>query len=321
MFFGVAELLSFPVFGWYKLLSQVEVQFFHAPLSEQNDGNEELWNGLEKAELVPRDKSLSESSTSMNQVELSHFNFRAVLGIGRYVKVLMAEMKTSKELHAMKMLRKDMVIQGDYIKCALVEKRVLALVSLPSSPTRRIALVEMLVGDPLVLGEEDLLYKAIFYSLSLSKEAVSVCKRLLTKEPLERLGCGLGGERNIRGHFFFRCIDWERLQSREIQHLFKPLMCSKGAKNVIHTQHRDQERVASCMFTCQTQVINDQGQLSSKSSHLPPLSTTSSHSPPPSSTSSHWPPPSLPLSLSSADVVLMQSGTRQALTGRLWSPN
>ncbi|KXJ19829.1 Protein kinase C-like 1B [Exaiptasia diaphana] len=67
----------------------------------------------------------------------------------------------------------------------------------------------------------------VLYPVWLTREAVSVLKGFMTKNHTRRLGCGPMGEQSIREHQFFRTINWEKLEARQITPPFKPKIKSR----------------------------------------------------------------------------------------------
>lgn len=135
--FGISEIIKKPIEGWFKLLSSAEGEFYNVPIPPET---EDLAEYLRRSVQLSSNRTQSQSSSTYaydnlsNSVEkrLKDFTFLKVLGKGSFGKVILAKQNTEPgTLYAIKVLKKDVLIQEDDTEAAMIEKRVLALRNKP----------------------------------------------------------------------------------------------------------------------------------------------------------------------------------------------
>ncbi|XP_061405981.1 protein kinase C epsilon type-like isoform X1 [Lethenteron reissneri] len=295
------------------------------------------------------------------KMSIADFSFMKVLGKGSFGKVMLAELRGSEEVFAVKVLKKDSIVQDDDVECTMTEKRVLALAKNHpyltqlfccfqtrdrlffvmeyvnggdlmfqiqrsrkfDEPRSRfyaaevtsalmflhrhgviyrdlkldnilldaeghckladfgmckegiadgattatfcgtpdyiapeilqeldygpsvdwwalgVLMYEMMAGQPPFEADneddlfESILHDDVLYPIWLSKEAVSILKAFMTKNPSRRLGCvaSRGYEEAIKQHPFFRDMDWDLLEKKKIKAPFRPRIKTKKDVN------------------------------------------------------------------------------------------
>ncbi|ORZ06077.1 kinase-like domain-containing protein [Absidia repens] len=91
-----------------------------------------------------------------------------------------------------------------------------------------VLIYEMLLGQSPFRGEdEDEIFDAILeddilYPINMSRDSVSICQRLLTRDPAHRLGAGPDDAADIRAHPFFRGVNWDDMLAKRVPPPFYP---------------------------------------------------------------------------------------------------
>ncbi|XP_022230235.2 protein kinase C, eye isozyme [Drosophila obscura] len=134
--FSMEELQKEAVDGWYKFLCQVEGEHYNIPCVDAINDMARLSDEV-KHDRRPNEKrrmdnkDMPHNMSKRDMIRAADFNFVKVIGKGSFGKVLLAERRGTDELYAVKVLRKDVIIQTDDMELPMNEKRILALSSRP----------------------------------------------------------------------------------------------------------------------------------------------------------------------------------------------
>ncbi|ESN95427.1 hypothetical protein HELRODRAFT_86856 [Helobdella robusta] len=187
--FGISEVTSVGFEGWFRLLKQEEGEYYNVPcldnvaaLSTSLSSSSFSHSASECKKRKDHSPRSSATSVQPDPIRLTDFNLMKVLGKGSYGKVVLAERKGTTETYAIKILKKEVVVQDDDVPAVMAEKKILSLPDMCPfivlmhscfQTTDRLYFVMEFVGggDLMFRIQQEGLFKepvAVFYSAEIS---------------------------------------------------------------------------------------------------------------------------------------------------------
>ncbi|TYZ61017.1 hypothetical protein PybrP1_009597 [[Pythium] brassicae (nom. inval.)] len=110
-----------------------------------------------------------------------------------------------------------------------------------------VVIYEMLVGESPFYDENEhkmlsrIAYADVVFPKEFPKDAYELVRGLLTKDPYHRLGSAdMGGADAVKANAFFKSIDWELLERREVNARWKPKLASETDTRYVDPEFIDE---------------------------------------------------------------------------------
>ena len=104
------------------------------PHSQPYPGTDRKSSRSEPPAQQQQQQQQQQQAPPQRRIGLDHFDFLAVLGKGNFGKVMLAETKASKQLYAIKVLKKEFIIDNDEVESIRSEKRVFLIANKERHP-------------------------------------------------------------------------------------------------------------------------------------------------------------------------------------------